>query len=106
MALQSFDGNITTSGAEQDLFDITSLNHFATWVYLDNLLNGDSVQIRVYIQDPNDSAIMKKYIDVLISDAQSTPSFYIPWVPTNQYQVTIQRTAGVDRNVTWCRKEQ
>lgn len=106
MALQSFDGNITTNGTEQDLFDITSLSHFATWVYLDNLLNGDSVQIRVYIQDPNDSAIMKKYIDVLISDAQSTPSFYIPWVPSNQYRVSIQRVSGSDKNVTWCRKEQ
>jgi hypothetical protein len=106
MALTSFDGSITTSGAEQDLFNITALRHFATWVYLDNLVGGDSVQIRVYIQDPNDSATMKKYIDVLISDAQSTPSFYIPWVPTNQYRVTIQRISGTDKSITWCRKEQ
>jgi len=106
MALNSFDGNITTNATEQFLFDITALRHFATWVYMDNLVGSDSVQVRVYIQDPNDSATMKKYIDVLISDAQSNPSFYIPWVPTQQYQVSIQRITGPDKLITWCRKEQ
>ena len=105
MALQEFNGNITTTGAEQDLFDITALRHYATWVNLHNLLNGDSVQIRVYILDPN-ASLQRKYIDVLISDAQSTPAFYIPWVPTGRYRVTIQRISGTDRNITWCRKEQ
>ncbi len=106
MALNSFDGNITTSAGEQDFFDITALRHFATWVYVNNLSGGDSVQIRVYIQDPNDSNAMKKYIDVLISDAQSNPAFYIPWVPTQQYRVSVQRITGTDQNITWCRKEQ
>ena len=106
MALNSFDGNVTTNTSEQDLFDITALRHFATWVYLDDLDTGDSVQIRVYVQDPNDSATMKKYIDVLVSDAQSSPSFYIPWIPVEQYQVTIQKVTGTDRNISWCRKEQ
>ena len=106
MALQSFDGTVLTDGTEQDLFDITSLSHYASWVYLDNLVDGGSVQIRVFIQDPNDSAQMKKYIDTLISDAQSNPSFYIPWVPTQQYRVSVQRVSGSDINITWCRKEQ
>ncbi len=106
MALNSINGNITTTTGEQNLFDITALKHYATWVYLDNLLNGDSVQIRVFIQDPNDGSQMKKYLDVLISDAQSIPAFYIPWVPTEQYRVSIQRITGADKVITWCRKEQ
>ncbi len=106
MALNSFDGNLVTNTSEQDLFDITALRHYATWIYLNNLVGGDSVQIRVYVQDPNDSNAMKRYIDVLISDDQSNPSFYIPWVPVEQYRVTIQRITGTDKSVTWCRKEQ
>jgi len=106
MALTSTDGSILTDGTEQDLFEITALSHYATWVFLDNLQAGDSVQVRAYIQDPNDSATMKRYIDVLISDAQSLPGFYIPWVPTQQYRVSVQRIGGTDRTVTWCRKEQ
>ncbi len=106
MALQSTDGTVLTDGTEQDLFDITALMHYASWVYLDNLVDGGSVQIRVYIQDPNDSAQMKKYIDTLVSDAQSNPSFYIPWVPTQQYRVSVQRVLGSNINITWCRKEQ
>jgi len=106
MALNSFDGNITTNATEQFLFDITALRHFATWVYMDNLVGGDSVQVRVEIQDPNDASTMKRYIDVLISDAQANPAFYIPWVPTQQYRVSIQRITGPDKVITWCRKEQ
>ncbi len=106
MALNSFDGNLTTTAGEQFFFDITALRHYATWIYMDNLTGGDSVQIRVYILDPNDTNTMKKYLDVLISDAQSNPAFYIPWVPTGQYQVSVQRITGVDKNITWCRKEQ
>ncbi len=106
MALQSFNGSILTDGTEQDLFDETALQHYATWVFLDNLLGGESVQVRVYIQDPADSGAMKKYIDVLVSDAQSNPSFYIPWTPTEQYRVSIQRVSGVAQTITWCRKVQ
>lgn len=106
MALNSFDGNITTNAGVTNLFDITALRHFATWIYLDNLIGGDSVQIRVEIQDPNDASSMKRYIDVLISDAQANPAFYIPWVPTQQYRVSIQRITGTDKVITWCRKEQ
>ncbi len=106
MALQSFNGSILTDGTEQDLFDETALQHYATWIFLDNLLGGESVQIRVYIQDPADSNSMKKYIDVLVSDAQGSPSFYIPWTPTEQYRVSIQRVSGAGQTITWCRKVQ
>ena len=106
MALQSFNGSVLTDGTEQDLFDITALQHYATLVFLDDLETGDSIQVRVYIQDPADSAAMKKYIDVLVTDAQSNPAFYIPWTPTEQYRVSIQRVNGGDHTVTWCRKVQ
>lgn len=106
MALQSFFGSVVTDGTEQDLFDETALQHYATWIYLKNIGSGDSVQIRVFIQDPADSAAMEKYIDVLVSDAQSNPAFYIPWVPTEQYRVSVQRVGGSDTTITWCRKVQ
>jgi len=54
MALQSFNGSVLTDGTEQDLFDLTALQHYATWIFLDELLTGDSIQVRVFIQDPAD----------------------------------------------------
>ena len=106
MALQSFNGSVLTDGTEQDLFDLTALQHYATWIFLDELLTGDSIQVRVFIQDPADASAMKKYIDVLVSGAQSNPAFYIPWTPTEQYKVSVQRFLGAEHTITWCRKVQ
>ncbi len=105
MVLTLFDGNISATGSEQDLFDITADKLFSTTVYTDKLENGDSVAVRVYVRDENDSQIMKKFIDVEISDAQGSPAFFVPHLPTKQYKVTIQTTGGVNRTFTWQRSE-
>ncbi len=105
MVLTLFDGNITATGTEQDLFNITADKLYATTVFTNNLQNGDSVAIRVYVRDENDAQTMKKFIDVEVADAQGSPAFFVPHLPTKQYQVTIQTTGGVNRQFFWQRSE-
>jgi len=104
MVLQFFDGSQASTASEANLFDITADKHFAMWLHTNLMVSGDTLQIRVYVKDENGSA-MRKYIDTSLSDAQSDPSFFIPFVPTKQYRVSIQRTAGTDRTYTWQRAE-
>lgn len=77
MALLDFNGSVTTTAIEQTIFDISGLKHYSSWVNLHNLQAGDSVQIRLYVKDPN-AVSLRKYLDVLVADLQSTPAFYIP----------------------------
>jgi len=104
MAVTFVDGNVTTNGTEQSLFDVTADKHYASWIFAHNMQAGDTIQVRVYTKDQNDG-VMRKYVDAAISDSQTTPAFYIPYIPAKQYKVSIQRTAGTDRAYTWLRAE-
>jgi len=89
-------GSILTNGTEQEIVNITSLNHFAAYIFTDSMVNGDRLTIRVFVLD-DQGATTKKYLDVELIDAQITPAVFIPFVPANQYRITIQRTGGPDR---------
>lgn len=105
MVLTEFDGSILSTAAEQDLFDVTALKHYATTIFTHNMLAGDEVEIKVYIKDSN-AAVMRVYRTKSIKDAQSDPAFFIPFLPSAQYKVTIKRLAGTDRTYTWNRYEE
>jgi len=105
LALVEFNGSITTTAVEQNLFDITALKHFATTIFTHNMVAGDKVEIKVYKLDVN-SAVMRSYRTKSLKDVQSDPATFIPFLPTSQYRITIKRIAGVDRTFTWVRYEQ
>jgi len=102
MVLTFSNGTITTTASEQNLFDITADSHFATWVFTHNLQAADTVVLKVYVYDENGTT-MRLYETETISGVQADPSIFIPFIPTKQYRVSIQRTAGSDRAVTWQR---
>jgi len=93
-------GNLTTNGTEQQLFSVTSLNHFACYIFTEAMQAGDSLTIRVFVLD-DDATTLRKYLDVTLLDVQASPAVFIPFLPTNQYRVTIQRVGGVDRNYSF-----
>ncbi len=106
MTLIFTDGTITTSASEQNLFDTTTDRHFATWLFFHNQQSGDVFTVKVYVKDQN-GATMRIYENrsIAFSDVSGNPAVFIPPVPTKQYKVSIQRTSGVDRAVTWQRAE-
>jgi len=89
-------GSQLTDGTEQEIVNITSLNHFAAYIFTDAMQLNDKVTIRVFVLDDQGSTL-KKYLDVELIDVQATPAVFIPFLPANQYRITIQRTGGVDR---------
>ena len=105
MALTEADGTIVTDGTEQDLFDVTALKHYATTIFTHNMVASDELEIKVYVLDSN-ASVMRVYRTKSIKDAQSDPAFFIPFLPSAQYKVTIKRLAGTDRTYTWTRHEE
>ena len=105
MVLSFTNGNVTTDGTEQSLWNITADKHFAGWIFLNNMGVNEVISVRIYVQDENDSASLKKYIDTSISGSQGTPAFFIPYVPSKQHKVTVQLTAGSNVVLYWQRAE-
>lgn len=106
MAVITFtDGNVVTDGTEQELFNIVADKHFSTWIFLDNLPSAGTVTIRVFVEDTNDTATLKKYVDDTVTGITAIPSYFIPFVPTKRYRVTIQRVAGANFTLFWQRAQ-
>jgi hypothetical protein len=105
MGLTFYNGTITSTTSEANLFDITGNAHYATYIYLHNMASGDTVVIRTYVKDVN-ATTMRLYKPVTISGAQTAdPTGFLAFMAATQYKVTIQRTAGSDRAYTWLRVE-
>ena len=105
MVLSFTNGNVTTNGTEQIVWNITADKHFAGWLFLNNMGANEVISVRIYVQDTDNSGALKKYIDTSISGSQGTPAFFIPYVPTKQHKVTVQLTAGSNVAVYWQRAE-
>ena len=87
-----------------DLFaSQTVLQHYATYIFFNNLTLGDSFEITIYVNDPNPSAIERIYDQFTVTDAQGSPGTFIPFLPTNSYRVTAQKITGTDRVLDWVR---
>lgn len=94
------DGNQTTNGSVQQLFNQSSVNHYGAYIYTNNMQSGDELGITVFVLD-SDGVAIRKYLDVKLTGVQVSPAVFIPFIPTGQYQLKIQRLAGADRNYTW-----
>ena len=105
MVLSFTNGNVTTNGTEQTVWNITADKHFAGWLFLNNMGANEVISVRIYVQDTDNSGALKKYIDTSISGAQGTPAFFIPYVPTKQHKVTVHLTAGSNIAEYWKRAE-
>lgn len=99
------DGSLLTTASEQDLF-VAQTSDLTYWckVNLHNLVSGDAVRIKTYVNDSNATTPRIIYNDrVSFSHINGDPVYYIPPIPTDSFKVTIQRVAGSDRTITWRR---
>lgn len=99
------NGTITTSATEQTLFDITADKNYATWIFANAMTSTDTVEIKVYVKDQQGNA-MRVYTTQTLTGTQTDPAYFVPFVPTKQYKVTIKRTLGTtDKVYNWMRIE-
>lgn len=94
------DGQHTTSTSEDNIFDLTNNAEFAAWLFLDAMTSSETFVLKVYVKDQADGT-MRLYGSETYTGVQSSPSIYISPLLTKQFKVTIQKTAGTNREVTW-----
>ena len=105
MPLTEDHGNLVTDGTEQNLFSSqTTLAHYATWVFTQAMVAADVIVITIYVNDEEGSA-ERIYDTVTISGVQTKPAVFIPFVPTNSYRVTVERTSVAALTINWTRNE-
>lgn len=99
------DSSQAVDSSETTLFDESgTTQHYACWIFTDIMGSGDTYVIRIYVQDQA-TGTERKYAEETLSDAQDPSSFYVPYIATDKYKVTMQKTAGTDRTFKWRRVE-
>ena len=102
--IQFTNGNLTTTGGEDVLFDTVGDKYYSTWVFCHNMTSAETIRFRGYVMDTL-GATMRIFIDESLSGVQAAPAVYIHLLPATEYKVTITRTAGTDKQYNWLRAE-
>ena len=98
------NGTLTTTSSEQTLWELISDKYSRGYLNLKNMISGDTFRVRIYVWDEQLGEYMKiEQTDY--SGAQDPVGKRLPFEAATRYKVTIQRTAGVDRVVTWLRAQ-
>jgi hypothetical protein len=107
MVLSFVTGTVSGSSVETSLFNVSDASgkYYGCHLFLDNMANGDTYVFRIYFLDPV-ASLMKLYAVQTFSDVQAIPVINIPFIATKQYRVSVQKTAGVDKNFNWNRIEE
>jgi len=93
-------GKTTMDGTEQIIFINEELGEFSGYVFLDKMEAGDTIKIRCYIKDHEDS-VYKKTSDDSFSGVQALPAVHVkPILGKVGIKITAQQTAGSYRNIT------
>lgn len=105
MAITFTNSSTTSTTSEANLFDTTGDAHYACWIFAHNMQAGDTMEFKVYAKDEQGAA-MRVWIKKIFQDATDEPAWFVPFVATKQYKITVKRTTGADRAFTWQRIEQ
>jgi len=98
------NGTITTTTSEQTIFELIADRYSRAYLNLKNMIGGDTYRVRIYIWDEQLGEYMKvEQTDY--SGAQDPAGKRLAFEAATRYKVTIQRTAGGDRAVTWLRAQ-
>lgn len=93
-------GSTTMDGTELDLFESTELGEYSGYVFLDDLLSGDTIVLKVYVKDVEDD-VYKLWLQDEYSGVLSSPALRMePMIGKVGMKVTAQQTAGTNRTIT------
>jgi hypothetical protein len=87
-------GSLTADGSEQTLMEYTGLATVHGYVDLGNMVDGDSVTIRVYVKI-REGGDYRLYRSDVFTNKQAEPALYLlPRLSGFGFKVTLQQTAG------------
>lgn len=98
------NGSITTTTSEATIFELIADRYSRAYLNLKNLIGGDTMRVRIYVWDE----FLQEYMKIEQTDysgAQDPAGKRLAFEAATRYKVTIQRTAGADRVVTWLRAQ-
>lgn len=98
------NGTLTTSTSEDTLWELISDKYSRAYLNLKNMQSGDTFRVRIYVWDENLGEYMKiEQTDYV--NAQDPAGKRLAFEAATRYKVTIQKTAGTNRVVTWLRAQ-
>lgn len=102
----AYGANNTTS-SEVTLFELIADRYARAYVFLHNMQSGDTIRFRIYVWDEEDGTYRKIESDAThtYTGVQDPVGKRLPFEAATRYKVTVQRTAGADREVTWLRAQ-
>jgi hypothetical protein len=93
-------GSTTLDGTEQVLFESTELGEYSGYVFLEKLVSGDTVVIRVYVKDVNDDTY-KKWLEDSYGGVVPCPALRMePVIGKVGIKITAQQSAGSYKAIT------
>lgn len=104
MGMNFYTDVATSTASEVDLFDINLAGSHAFKIFLNNMVAGDKIRIRIYDWD-GEGAIYRLHEELIYENAQTLLSWMTVFVPSERYKVSLQRLAGSDRTYNWTRIE-
>ena len=98
MALTFTNGTYTTTTSEADIFTpLTTAGYYGLHIFFQNMTGTETFVIKVYTYDSNATAAFRLFDTITLTGAQTNTAAFIPMIPTQQYKVTVQKTAGTNR---------
>ncbi len=99
------EGTLTADGSEQDLGTVSVNGYYNFSVNLSNMAAADVVKIRFYKKVKTTGTLARFHVETY-NDAQTTePESPVvdsgPFWIANEFKVTLQQTAGTNRNFDW-----
>lgn len=98
------NGTITTTSSEQTIWELIADRYSRGYLNLKNMIGGDTLRVRIYVWDEQ----LGEYMKIEQTDytgAQDPAGKRLAFEAATRYKVTIQRTAGADRAVSWLRAQ-
>ena len=102
MVLAFTAGTYTTTSSEANMFsDVVADKAHGVLIFLHNMTASETFVFKIWLYDPNGTPAFRLFDEITISGVQAKPARYIPFIPSRQYRITVQRTAGSDRVIDY-----
>lgn len=91
--VEGVKGGLLMDGTVQNIIpSATGLKYFSAWLFIHNLVSGDNIIFKIYVNDPQ-SSTERVWDEFTVNGAQTKPAVFIPNVPTDSFRVTAEQTA-------------
>jgi hypothetical protein len=95
-------GTYTTTASEANMFtDVVDDKLHGVLIFLHNMTATETFVFKIYLYDPNGTPAFRLFDSITLTGVQAIPARYVPLIPSRQYRITVQRTAGTDRVINY-----